>query len=409
MNIRLASILAVFVAAPALALAQEPIETPATHAVIMDYETGEVLFSKNGDEPMYPASMTKIMTVEMLFERLADGSLSMDDTFTVSENAWRKGGAASGGSTMFLTIGEQVSVEALLYGIIVQSGNDASIVVAEALAGSEEAFADEMTARAHELGLDSVNFKNAEGLPDPEHVISAIDLAKLSRHQIMTYPELYELYAVREYTHNDIRQQNRNPLLGRIDGVDGLKTGHTEASGYGVVVSGEQNGERRIVVLNGLESQAQRAQESERLLRAAFNDFKTYQLFAAGAEAGSVDVLMGKSDQVAVRVADPAAVTMHRNARPNMTVSIVYTPVEAPVAEGDQVARLVVEAPGYDPKTFPLAAAHAVDRKGVFGRAVDALVHLIRNTGREDETPASDAAPAPEPAPEAETEAGPDA
>lgn len=388
-------ILSAALAAAAPALAQAPIDTPASHAIIMDFDTGEILFSKNGDEPMYPASMTKVMTAEMLFERLADGSLSMEDTFTVSENAWRKGGAASGGSTMFLNIGEQVSVEALLYGIIVQSGNDASIVVAEALAGSEEAFADEMTARAHAMGLDSVNFRNAEGLPDPEHVISATDLARLSRHQIMTYPDLYEIYAVREYTHNDIRQYNRNPLLGRIDGVDGLKTGHTEASGYGVVVSGAQDGQRRIVVLNGLESETQRAQESERLLRAAFNDFKRYDLFAAGEEAGSVDVLMGQSPRVAVRAAAPAAVTMHRSARPGMTVSIVYTPVRAPVAEGDEVARLVVEAPGYEPRSFLLVAAHDVGRKGIFGRAGDALVHLIRSSGGRGAAETVAAAPAP--------------
>lgn len=388
----LLTVLAAAAAFAAPALAQDDlIQTPASHAVIMDYETGEILFSKNGDEPMFPASMTKIMTVEMLFERLADGSLSMDDTFTVSENAWRKGGAASGGSTMFLQIGEQVTVEALLYGIIVQSGNDASIVVAEALAGSEEAFADEMTARAHDMGLTSVNFVNAEGLPDPNHVISAADLARLSRHQIMTYPDLYALYAVREYTHNDIRQYNRNPLLGVIDGVDGLKTGHTEASGYGVVVSAEQDGERRIVVLNGLESMTQRAQESERLIRAAFNDFKRYRLFEEGDEAGAIDVVMGQSDQVAVRAAQTIDVALHRQARPDMRVSIVYTPVEAPVAAGDEVARLVVEAPGYEARSFPLVAAQSVARKGIFGRAGDALLHLIRSGG-------SDAAPAPEPA-----------
>jgi D-alanyl-D-alanine carboxypeptidase (penicillin-binding protein 5/6) len=374
-----AILLAAALAAPALA--QEPLETPASHAVIMDYDTGDVLFSKNGEEPMYPASMTKIMTVQMLFERLADGSLALDDTFTVSENAWRKGGAASGGSTMFLQIGEQVTVDALLHGIIVQSGNDASIVIAEGLAGSEEAFADEMTARARELGLESANFKNSEGLPDPEHVISAQDLAELARIQVMGFPDYYPIYAIEEYTHNNIRQYNRNPLLGRIDGVDGLKTGHTEASGYGVVVSGMQDGQRRIVVLNGLESETQRAQESERLLRAAFNDFKRYRLFEEGAEAGGVEIAMGRSDRLAVRTTGPVDVTLHRSVRPEMTASIVYAAPVAPVAEGDEVARLVVEAPGYEPRSFPLVAASDVEKKGMFGRATDALVHLIRNTG----------------------------
>lgn len=364
------------------ALAQEPvIDTPAEHAVILDFESGEILFEKAGREPMYPASMTKIMTVDMLFERLKDGSLSLDDTFTTSENAWREGGAASGSSTMFLKPGEQVTVDDLLHGIIVQSGNDASIVVAEGLEGSESAFADEMTARAHDLGLDSVNFKNATGWPDPDHVISAIDLAKLARHQIMEYPDLYPIYAVREFTHNDIRQYNRNPLLGRIEGVDGLKTGHTEASGYGVVVSGVRDGERRIVVINGLESESQRASESERLMRAAFNDFKNYPLFAAGEEVGSAGVFMGKVGQVAVRAPEEISVRLHRNAREDMDVAIVYTPAMAPVAEGDEVARLVVEAPGYEPKSFPLVAAHDVPRMGLMGRAGSALVALIRSDG----------------------------
>ncbi len=373
---------AALVAAPVAA--QEPLTTIAEHAVIIDYDTGEALLDKAGDTPMYPASMTKIMTVEMVFERLADGSLSLDDTFTVSEHAWREGGAASGGSTMFLKPGEEVTVDALLHGIIVQSGNDASIVVAEALDGSEAAFADEMTSRAHELGLNSLNFTNAPGLPDPDHVVSAMDLAMLARHQIMTYPDLYAIYAVEEYTHNGIRQYNRNPLLGRIEGVDGLKTGHTEASGYGVVLSGVRDGERRIVVINGLDSETERAQESERLMRAAFTEFKRYRLFEEGDEAGSINVFMGRSGQVAVRAAEDVDITLHRNSRPDMQVYIDYSTPRAPIAEGDQVATLIVEAPGYAPKTYPLVAAHEVAKKGVFGRAGDALIHMIRSSGDSD-------------------------
>ncbi len=371
---------AILAAAPARG--QEPLDTPASHAVIMDFDTGEILFSKNGDTPMYPASMTKIMTVEMVFERLADGSLSLDDEFTVSENAWRLGGAASGGSTMFLRIGERVTVEDLLRGIIVQSGNDASIVVAEALSGSESAFADEMNIRARQMGLETLNFVNSTGWPHPDHVVSARDLAELSRNQIATFPEYYAMYVEREFTHNDIRQYNRNPLLGRIEGVDGLKTGHTEAAGYGVVVSGVRNGERRILVVNGLESEAQRAQESDRLLRAAFNDFRRYRLFAANDEAGRIGVLMGRGAQVAVRAPGNIDVTLHRSVRPDMTAAIVYTPTAAPILEGQEVARLVIEAPGYEPRSFPLVAAHDVERLGVLGRAGAALVDLIRNRDR---------------------------
>ena len=225
----LAILLFVTTAVSAPSLAQSTYETDATHAVIMDYETGEILFERNGDEPMPPASMSKMMTVLMLVEAIEAGSLSLDDELPVSEHAWRTGGAASGSSTMFLEVNSRVRVEDLLHGIIVQSGNDACIVVAEAIAGSESAFADMMTDRAHELGLESASFANATGWPDPDHVISAADLARLARILIQDHPDFYDVWAEREFTYNGIRQYNRNPLLGVFSGADGLKTGHTEA------------------------------------------------------------------------------------------------------------------------------------------------------------------------------------
>lgn len=359
------------------ASAQE-FETPAEYAVIMDSETGTILYSKNGDKPMHPASMTKIMTAELVFERIKSGDLSMDETFTVSENAWRKGGAASGSSTMFLQPNSQVAVDDLLHGMIVQSGNDACIVLAEGLEGSEDAFAQVMTERAHEMGLDSASFLNSTGWPEENHLISANDLAQLANHQIKSYPELYDIYAIPEFTYNGIRQYNRNPLLGSFEGVDGLKTGHTEASGYGLVASAERDGERRIIVLNGLDSNSARAQEAERMMRAAFVDFNIYDLFAADEKVGEGEVFMGQQGSVALKPQKDIKIGMHRRAREDMKVSIVYDgAIRAPIAEGDPVARLEVTAPGHKTRTYPLVAAETVPRKGMIGRAAEALFALI--------------------------------
>ncbi len=360
------------------AAAAQEFETPAEYAVIMDSETGTILYSKNGDEPMHPASMTKIMTAELVFERIKIGDLSMDETFTVSENAWRKGGAASGSSTMFLQPNSQASVHDLLYGMIVQSGNDACIVLAEGLEGSEDAFAQVMTERAHEMGLESANFLNSTGWPEENHLISAHDLAQLANHQIRSYPELYDIYAVPEFTYNGIRQYNRNPILGSFEGVDGLKTGHTEASGYGLVASAERDGERRVIVINGLSSNSERAQEAERMMRAAFVDFKIFELFAADEMVGEGEVFMGKQGSVALKPQKDIQVGMHRRAREDMKASIVYDgAIRAPIAESDPVARLEVTAPGYETRTYPLVAAETVPRKGMIGRAADALFALI--------------------------------
>lgn len=367
-----------FLVLPSAALAQG-FETEATHAVIYDAETDTILWSHNAEEPMPPASMSKLMTVFMAFEAISEGRLSMDDELPVSEEAWRRGGSASGSSTMFLDVNSRARVDDLLRGIIVQSGNDACIVIAEALGGTEANFADMMTDRAHELGLMSANFENSTGWPDPGHEISALDLARLADIMIDRFPELYDIYAEREFTYNGIRQFNRNPLLGVFDGTDGLKTGHTEASGYGLVASAERDGERRIVVFNGMGSDRARANEAERLMRAAFSEFALYELFEAGAEVGEAEVFMGRRDAVTLVTQDPIAVGLSRAARREMQVAIVYEgPLAAPVAEGDVVAHLVVEAPGYESRRYPLVAAEGVSRKGMFGRAADALVNLIR-------------------------------
>lgn len=366
------------VVTPGAATAQG-FETEATHAVIMDYETGDLLFSKNGDTPMPPASMSKLMTALMVFEALESGELSMETELPVSETAWRRGGSASGSSTMFLEVGSRATVRDLLQGIIVQSGNDACIVVAEALGGAEETFADMMTERANALGLDSANFENATGWPDPEHRISAADLARLARHIIQEHPSYYGIYEQEEFTYNGIRQFNRNPLLGLFPGADGLKTGHTSESGYGLVASAEQDGERRIVVFNGMESSNARADEAERLMRAAFTAFEMVDIVDAGDQVGEAELYMGEAETVPLRAVEALRLGMHRRAADDFTAEIVYEgPIDAPVSEGDRIARLEVTLADGRTRTVPLEAAASVERKGLFGRAGQSLVRMIR-------------------------------
>ncbi|WP_109260336.1 D-alanyl-D-alanine carboxypeptidase family protein [Hyphobacterium indicum] len=360
-----------------LAQAQD-FQTSASHAVILDYETGEVLFNHNGDEPMPPASMSKLMTLLMAFEAIERGALSLDDELPVSEHAWRTGGAASGSSTMFLEVHSRARVDDLIRSIIVQSGNDACIVLAEAISGSESAFAADMTVRARELGLSSARFANSTGWPHPDQRISAIDLARLAAIIIREYPEFYEIFDVREFTYNGIRQFNRNPLLATMDEVDGLKTGHTEESGYGLVASGERDGARRIVVYNGMESERARASEGERLMRAALADFTLVELGTAGDVVGEADLFLGQAETVALRLTEDARVGLHVRARGDLQAEIVYDgPIAAPVAEGDVIARLEVSAPGMETRQFALEAAGTVAKQGLIGRALAGLGSLF--------------------------------
>ena len=352
-------------------------ETSATHAILVDYETGTVLFEKNADALMAPASMSKIMTVYMVFESLRDGRLSLDDTLPVSEKAWRMGG-----SKMFVEVGNSVRVEDLLRGIIVQSGNDACIVVAEALAGSEEAFAEEMTVRGRELGLIDTVFRNSTGWPHPEHLTTPRDLARLATDLIREFPDYYRYFAEKEFTFSDITQGNRNPLLYRDIGADGLKTGHTEASGYGLTASMTRGDRRLIMVLNGLESVRSRSEESVNLMQWGMREFDNARLFESGQHVDEAEVWLGVESHVPLRIEDDLTITLPRAARDQMKVAVVYeAPVPAPVAEGAQVATLVVEAPDLQPIERPLYAAQAVPRRGLFGRISGAISYLIWGAG----------------------------
>ena len=360
------------------AFAQSGFQTEAPHAVIIDAESGEVLFEKDAREPMAPASMTKIMTAQLVFDALKDGTVSLETEFQVSEDAWRRGGFASGSSTMALDVNSMVSVGDLLKGVIIQSGNDACIVLAQGMAGSEAAFAEQMTTRAKELGLTNATFQNATGWPEPPNRISALDLAKLAQKQIEMHPEFYPLYAERDFSWNGIKQDNRNPILGRVRGADGLKTGATEESGYGLVGSAKRGEERRIIVINGLESQSQRRTVATRLMESAFNQFRVYDLHAQGEILGEIDVYMGKAPKVGVALTQNIRKGLPVIDRKGVKSEITYTDAKAPIAKGDIVAELKVTLPGRPVETYDLVATVDVKRKGVFSRAWTGLLAKIR-------------------------------
>jgi D-alanyl-D-alanine carboxypeptidase (penicillin-binding protein 5/6) len=348
-------------------------DIPARAAILIEHETGQVLFAKNPDEPLPPASMSKLMTVFMVFERLKDGRLTLDDEFSVSEKAWRKGG-----SKMFVEVGKRVRVEDLLHGIIVDSGNDACIVVAENLAGTEEAFAAQATARAHELGMTATTLKNASGWPDPEHLMSVRDLATLARLIISDYPEYYPYFSQAEFEFNGIKQYARNPLLRRNVGADGLKTGYTDDAGYSLTASAVRDGRRLILVVAGLETPGQRARESERLLEHGFRDFNAYQLFQAGEVVESADVWLGDRESVSLVAEQPVTLVLTPEARRELEVRVIYDgPIPAPVPLGSTLAELEITAPGVEPRRVPLVAGEEVAEAGLLGRMSSQIGYLI--------------------------------
>ncbi len=354
------------------------LETSAEFAMLMDYDTGAVLWGKNVDEQMYPSSMSKLMTLEMLFNAIREGTVSLDDEFRISEYAWRVGGAASGSSTMFADLNSNVPVDAILHSIIIQSGNDACIATAEALSGSESAFAEAMNERAKELGMNNSHFVNSTGWPHPEHVTTPYDLGLLARHLIKDFPEYYPIFRQTEFTWNGIRQANRNPGLYLDPTIDGLKTGHTQAAGYGLVASAKRGDQRLILVINGLPSEKARADETVKLIDWGLRSFKKYKLFDAGAVVDTAPVWQGTYDEVPLVSTSDIQVIISPQQRKDMKVSVVYqAPVAAPVALGQEIGKLRVEVPGAPAQEYPLVAGGAVERKGIFGRAIGALKHMI--------------------------------
>jgi serine-type D-Ala-D-Ala carboxypeptidase (penicillin-binding protein 5/6) len=348
-------------------------DTIARQAVLIDMTTQTVLFEKNADERMPPSSMSKIMTAYMVFSALKEGRVKLEDGMPVSQRAWKMGG-----SKMYVELDNSVKIDDLIKGVIVQSGNDACIVLAEGLAGSEEEFARRATAKAKELGLTGTNLVNATGWPDPQHYMTARDLAKLAQRLITDFPEYYHYYSIREFTYHKIKQGNRNPLLYRNIGADGLKTGHTDAAGYGLTASAERDGRRLVLVVNGLPNMQARADESARLIEWGFREFQNYALFKRGDVVDEARVWLGQIPTVPVTVAKDLKVTMTPSERDGMKVTLVTpTAVAAPIKAGDPVGKLVITGPGFSAKEVPVVAAADVERKGVFGRAVAAARYFV--------------------------------
>ena len=365
-KVLLSAVAAVVLLSSAQALA---IDTKAKNMILMDYTTGEYLYQKDIEEPIPPASMSKLMTVYMIFNKLRDGSLSLDDTFKVSENAWRKGGAASGGSTMFLSIGDEVRVEDLLKGIIIQSGNDACIVAAENIAGDEDAFVEKMNQKAQEIGLTHSHFANATGLPHPDHRMSVEDLAKLARRIIEEFPQFYHLFSQKEFVYNKIRQGNRNPLLYSMPYADGLKTGHTDEAGFCLTASAKKGDRRLIGVMTGLSSNAERSDEAEKIMSWGFREYDNYTLKHKGDKITDIPVWYGTDKTVPMVVSEDVILTLRKNLRSGVKMTAVYDkPIKAPVQLGQKIGVLKIEVPETEAKEIPLVAGQTINRVGFLGR-----------------------------------------
>jgi D-alanyl-D-alanine carboxypeptidase (penicillin-binding protein 5/6) len=366
--------------APTVAVApagRPTIDTGARNAVAIDFQTGATLLDKGGDERIPTASMSKIMTAYTVYTYLQDGRAKLDDMLPVSEHAWRTG-LNDKQSRMFVPYPGQVKIEDLLRGVIVQSGNDACVVLAEGLAGSESAFVEKMNQVAEKIGLANSHFANVHGLPAPDHYMSPRDLATLSRHLIQDFPQYYRYEAEKEFTFNGIKQGNRNPLLYRNIGADGIKTGHTEEAGYGLVGSAMRSGRRVIFVLTGMKSMKERDQESERVLEWAYREFNDYTIAKAGEPIDEAPVWLGARTKVPAAPANDLVVTLPRAARRNLKVVAVYDgSVKAPVAKGQPVGKLVVSAPDTDTIEAPLLATQAVDRLDAFSRVGVAAGYLL--------------------------------
>jgi D-alanyl-D-alanine carboxypeptidase (penicillin-binding protein 5/6) len=389
-NLRRAAALALsgaFVLAAFPGAAQAPkkdeFQTSAPYAILIDADSGTVLFEKNADKLNPPASMSKLMTTEVVLRAIAEGKLKYEDEMTISENAWRRGGAPSGGSAMFAALNSRVSVRDLMYGVMIQSGNDACIALAEGIAGSELAFADMMNKRARELGLTQSRFTNSTGLHDADHNMTVRELAKLAQHIIKTYPEAYKIYAEREFTWNKVRQQNRNPLLAMGIGADGLKTGFTKEAGYGLTGSAVNNNLRLIVVVNGFKTMKERAEESRKLLEWGFRAFEARPLFAAGETIGEAKLYGGSQSRVPLVSPTPVRLLVPRALSEKLSAKVVYSgPVMAPVEKGRPIGTLKVSRGENVVLEVPLQAGEDVGGGSLHQRAFDAMGEMVINVFR---------------------------
>jgi len=353
-------------------------QTSVPNAVLIEPKSDSILFEKNADQLVAPASLAKLMTLEFVFHQIKEGKLKLTDQFTISENAWRKGGAPSHGSTMFAAIHSQVGVEDLIRGIIVDSANDACMAIAEGLAGNEAAFGQMLTKRAREIGLEHSTFTNSTGYSDPGLRVTVRELAELARHIMKTYPEFYPYFAERDFTWNKIHQTNRNPLLALGLGADGLKTGDTAEAGFTLVGSAVQDELRLIVVLAGAKSEKERAEEARKLLEWGFKGFETRVLFAEGQTVGEAKVFGGKTSYVPLVGPGIVKIMMPRNNEERLSARIVYRgPVPAPVAKGQPIGKLEVRRGDSLALEVPLRAAEDVGPGSMSKRAMDAVTELM--------------------------------
>jgi D-alanyl-D-alanine carboxypeptidase (penicillin-binding protein 5/6) len=350
----------------------------AKQAILMEADTGAILYQHNADEPMHPASMSKLMTLVLMFKAIKAGELKMEDEVLVSVNAWRKGGAPSGTSAMMIPVGTKATVEEMLQGIIVESGNDAAIAIAEHLGGNEELFAKQMTEHGRAIGLKASVFKNATGLYQPDHLTTARDLALLARHIIKEYPNFYTMFAQREFRYRKHRFINRNPLLALDIGVDGLKTGYIKQSGYGIVASAKQGDRRLIAVVNGLPTAAARQEEARRLLDWGFRGFAEFRLFDEGEVVGRARVWGGSQFYLPLTGEGQVSVLLPRSAaNQRLKAEIIYNrPLKPPIKKGDRVAKLRVTNNSNTTNEVPLYAAEDVDTAGPLRRGLDSLAYM---------------------------------
>jgi serine-type D-Ala-D-Ala carboxypeptidase (penicillin-binding protein 5/6) len=370
---RLGTALVLFAALLLPGAASAQIESDAKHIYIVDAKNGAVLLNKAGEERMAPASMSKIMTAYLVFEQLKLGKLSLTDELTVSEKAWRMGG-----SKMFVPLGARVKVEDLIRGMLIQSGNDACIVLAEGISGSEEAFAAAMNKKGTELGLVGSHFTNATGWPDPDHYTTAKDLATLAIHTMRDFPEYYHYFSEIDFVFNGIKQGNRNPLLYKTVGADGLKTGHTEEAGFSLTASIVRGDRHIIAVMSGMKSMKNRAQETDRVIDWAFREFGTYALFKQGDTVEDADVWLGTKSKVPLVTTADASITMPKRLRKDMKVAIVYDgPLAAPVTAGQPVGKLIITTTEMAPVEIPLVAGASVDALGPMGRLGNRVAQLV--------------------------------
>ena len=352
-------------------------DTSAKHAFLIDFDTNQVLFEKNSDVLMPPASMSKIMTAYLAFEEIKSGRLKLEDKILISENAWRKRG-----SKMFVEVNDEVAVSDILRGIIVQSGNDAAIALAEHLQGSEAAFADKMTKKARDLGLKKAKFKNATGWPDEEHKITARELGLLAKLTIMNFPVLYSIYAEKSYTFNNIKQGNRNPLLYDGSGSDGLKTGHTKAAGYGLTASVSKAGRRLVMVLNGMKSSRERKREAKKLIEWGFREYENYKIFEKEETVTDIDVWLGKDSRVSAFIKDEIKLTVRRTDSEKVKTTLHYEePIAAPIKQGQIVGILKIKVPNQTLREYPLFAKQSIEKLGVWGRIMAAVNYLVWGAG----------------------------